>query len=72
MPNDIYYPHHFKILEGYVENAKWNIAYYNKPHISEEDKIGCYFIYDTNEELVYIGKVIRIYFLDHVNLLLNE
>lgn len=54
--NDIYYPHNFKILEECVENAKWNIAYYSKPDISEEDKIGCYFIYDVNEELVYIGK----------------
>lgn len=54
--NDIYYPHNFKILEGCVENAKWNIAYYSKPDISEEDKISCYFIYDINEELVYIGK----------------
>lgn len=54
--DDIYYPHHFEILLGHPTLKKWNIAYFNKPIISKEDKMGCYFIYDMNGEIVYVGK----------------
>lgn len=54
--NDIYYPHYFKILEGSHKMVKWNIAYYEKPKITKSENFGCYFIYDNNEQLVYIGK----------------
>ena len=54
--NDIYYPHHFKILEGTHKMTKWNIAYYDKPSILKSENFGCYFIYDNNDQLVYIGK----------------
>lgn len=53
---DIYYPHLFKILDGSPKFFQWNIAYYTKPNIPKEDNIGCYFIYDNNGEIVYIGK----------------
>ena len=53
---DIYYPHNFKILDGNPRLVKWNIAYYTKPQIAKEDNIGCYFIYDNDGEIVYIGK----------------
>ena len=53
---DIYYPHCFEILEGSPRFVKWNIAYYTKPNIPKEDNIGCYFIYDNDGELVYVGK----------------
>ena len=53
---DIYYPHRFEILEGSTRFVKWNIAYYTKPNIPKEDNIGCYFIYDNDGELVYVGK----------------
>ena len=54
--NDIYYPHFLKILDGKPKLVKWNIAYYTKPNIPKEDNIGCYFIYDNDGELVYVGK----------------
>lgn len=54
--DDIYYPHHFKILEGTHKMAKWNITFYDKPTIPKEENFGCYFIYDNNNQLVYIGK----------------
>ena len=54
--NDIYYPHFLKILDGNKKIVKWNIAYYTKPNIPKEDNIGCYFIYDNDGELVYVGK----------------
>ena len=54
--DDIYYPHHFKILEGTYKMARWNITFYDKPTISKEENFGCYFIYDDNGQLVYIGK----------------
>ena len=54
--NDIYYPHFLKILDGKPKLVKWNIAYYTKPNIPKEDKIGCYMIYDNDGEVVYIGK----------------
>ena len=54
--DDIYYPHRFEILEGIPRFVKWNIAYYTKPNIPKEDNIGCYFIYDNDGELVYVGK----------------
>ena len=54
--NDIYYPHFLKILDGNKKIVKWNIAYYTKPNIPKEDKIGCYMIYDNDGEVVYIGK----------------
>ena len=54
--NDIYYPHFLKILDGNKKLVKWNIAYYTKPNIQKEDKIGCYMIYDNDGEIVYIGK----------------
>ena len=54
--NDIYYPHFLKILDGNKKLVKWNIAYYTKPNIPKEDNIGCYFIYDNDGELVYVGK----------------
>ena len=54
--NDIYYPHFLKILDGKKKIVKWNIAYYTKPNIPKEDNIGCYFIYDNDGELVYVGK----------------
>ena len=54
--NDIYYPHFLKILDGKPKLVKWNIAYYTKPSIPKEDKIGCYMIYDNDGEIVYIGK----------------
>lgn len=54
--NDIYYPHYFKILEGTHKMAKWNITFYNKSIIPKEENFGCYFIYDNNDDLVYIGK----------------
>ena len=54
--NDIYYPHFLKILDGNKKLVKWNIAYYTKPNIPKEDKIGCYMIYDNGGEVVYIGK----------------
>ena len=54
--NDIYYPHFLKILDGKPKLVKWNIAYYTKPNIPKEDKIGCYMIYDNDGEIVYIGK----------------
>lgn len=53
---DIYYPLHLEILDGNPRLVKWNIAYYTKPNINKEDNIGCYFIYDNNGEIVYIGK----------------
>lgn len=53
---DIYYPHLLKILDGSPKFFQWNIAYYTKPNISREENIGCYFIYDNDGELVYIGK----------------
>ena len=53
---DIYYPHNFKILDGNPRFVKWNIAYYTKPNMAKEDNIGCYFIYDNDGEIVYIGK----------------
>lgn len=53
---DIYYPHSFEILDGTHKIFQWNIAYYTKPNIPKEDNIGCYFIYDNNGEIVYIGK----------------
>lgn len=53
---DIYYPHNFKILDGSPRFIKWNIAYYSKPNIPKEDNIGCYFIYDNDGEIVYVGK----------------
>ena len=53
---DIYYLHRFEILEGSPRFVKWNIAYYTKPNIPKEDNIGCYFIYDNDGELVYVGK----------------
>ena len=53
---DVYYPHYLKILDGVPKFVKWNIAYYTKPNIPKEDNIGCYFIYDNNGEIVYIGK----------------
>ena len=53
---DVYYPHLFEILEGSPKFFQWNIAYYTKPNIPKEDNIGCYFIYDNDGELVYIGK----------------
>ena len=53
---DIYSPHRFEILEGSHRFVKWNIAYYTKPNIPKEDNIGCYFIYDNDGELVYVGK----------------
>ena len=53
---DIYYPHSFKILDGSPRLVKWNIAYYTKPQIAKKDNIGCYFIYDNDGEIVYIGK----------------
>lgn len=54
--NDIYYPHFLKILDGNKKIVKWNIAYYTKPNIPKEDNIGCYFIYNNDGELVYVGK----------------
>lgn len=54
--DDIYYPHLFEILEGSPKFFQWNIAYYTKPNIPKKDNIGCYFIYDNDGELVYIGK----------------
>lgn len=54
--NDIYYPHYLKILDGKILIKQWNIGYYTKPKILKEDNIGCYFIYDNDGELVYIGK----------------
>ena len=54
--DDIYYPHRFEILEGSPRFVKWNIAYYTKPNIPKEENIGCYFIYDNDGELVYVGK----------------
>lgn len=54
--NDVYYPHQFKILEGIHKMAKWNIAFYDKPEKPKVENIGCYFIYDNNEQLVYVGK----------------
>ena len=53
---DIYYPHRFEILDGSPKFVQWNIAYYTKPIIPKEDNIGCYFIYDNDGELVYVGK----------------
>ncbi len=53
---DIYYPHLFEILDGSTKFFQWNIAYYTKPNIPKEDNIGCYFIYDNDGEVVYIGK----------------
>lgn len=53
---DIYYPHYLEILEGTPKFFQWNIAYYTKPTIPKEENIGCYFIYDNEEELVYVGK----------------
>ena len=53
---DIYYPHSFEILDGKPKIFQWNIAYYTKPNIPKEDNIGCYFIYDNDGELVYVGK----------------
>lgn len=53
---DIYYPHIFQILDGSPKFFQWNIAYYTKPIIPKEENIGCYFIYDNDGELVYIGK----------------
>lgn len=53
---DIYYPHRFEILEGSPRFVKWTIAYYTKPNIPKEENIGCYFIYDNDGELVYVGK----------------
>jgi len=53
---DIYYPHRFEILDGSPKLVQWNIAYYTKPTIPKEDNIGCYFIYDNNGEIVYVGK----------------
>ena len=53
---DIYYPHIFQILEGKPKFFQWNVAYYTKPIIPKEENIGCYFIYDNDGELVYIGK----------------
>lgn len=35
---------------------KWNITFYDKPTIPKEENFGCYFIYDNNNQLVYIGK----------------
>ncbi|WP_308698619.1 hypothetical protein [uncultured Thomasclavelia sp.] len=57
-PNDIdiYYPHQFKIIEGINKLKQWSIAYFNKPKISRNDTMGCYFVYDNNGEIVYIGK----------------
>lgn len=54
--NDIYYPHHFKILDGTHQMAKWNITFYDKPIIPKEENFGCYFIYDNQDQLVYVGK----------------
>ena len=54
--NDIYYPHFLKILDGNKKIVKCNIAYYTKPNMPKEDNIGCYFIYDNDGELVYVGK----------------
>lgn len=53
---DIYYPHFFEILDGIPRLVNWNIAYYTKPIMKKGDNKGCYFIYDTDGELVYIGK----------------
>lgn len=53
---DIYYPHRIEIVDGIKRDVKWSIAYYNKPTINRNDKMGCYFIYDTNKKLVYVGK----------------
>lgn len=53
---DIYYPLRLEILDGNPRFVKWNIAYYTKPNMNKEDNIGCYFIYDNNGEVVYIGK----------------
>lgn len=54
--NDVYYPRHFKILDGNHKMAKWNIAFYDKPIIPKEENFGCYFIYDNQDQLVYVGK----------------
>ncbi len=54
--DDIYYPHLFQILDGSPQNFQWNIAYYTKPNIPKKENIGCYFIYDNDGKLVYIGK----------------
>lgn len=53
---DIYYPHFFEVLEGSHRYLTWNISYYDKPNINKEDIMGCYFIYDNNGDVVYIGK----------------
>ena len=44
--------------------AKWNITFYDKPTIPKEENFGCYFIYDNNNQLAYIGKS-NLHLLEH-------
>lgn len=55
LDNDYYYP---KYVETYVPYSNdYSLRYYSQPHnVLNLNIFGVYFIYDTNNKLVYIGK----------------